>query len=130
MGYLRCKPGVRFDPIDPAGFRLLGSLERIAREVPYDLTVTCGSEAHPASDPHTLGAAYDVRTHDLTLDRKLYILRAVLLDLQEGADDAPVTLATVPVPNFATRRFFGQLEHPGQETEHLHLQRRKGVTFP
>ena len=130
MGVLRVKEGARFDRIDPAGFRLLGTLDRLTRELPYDLTVSCGSDHHPATNPHTLGRAYDVRTHDLTLDRKLYILRAVLLDLQEGADDAPVTLATVPIPNFATRRFFGQLEHLGTEDEHAHFQRRKGVTFP
>ena len=126
MGVIRVKFGVKFDRIDPAGFRLLGSLDRVVRPEPYDLTVTCGSDSHPASDPHSLGRAYDVRTHDLTDEQKTYVLRAVLLDVQEGELDAPMAVSI----GLATSRFYGQLEHPGQPTEHLHFQQRKGTSYP
>lgn len=126
MGVVRVKPGALFDRIDPAGFRLLGSLDRVARAMPVDLVVTCGSDAHPASDPHTLGRAYDVRTRDLTPDQIDFVLKGVLLDLQEAESDAPIAVSG----GFATTRFFGWLEHPGAENVHLHFQQRKGVTFP
>ncbi len=130
MSVLRVKFGVRFDRIDPAGFRILGTLDRLSRELPYDLTLTCGSDNHPASDPHTLGRAYDVRTKGLPMDQKRYLLRAVLLDLQEGPEDAPGEVAGVVWEHLATRRFFGQLENLGEAAEHAHFQQRKGVMFP
>lgn len=126
MGVIRVKPGALFARIDPAGFRLLGSLDRVARAMPVDLVITCGTDSHPASDPHTLGRAYDVRTHDLTPEQKDFVLHGVLLDLQTGASDAPMATSS----GFATSLFFGWLEHPGEDGEHLHFQQRKGVSFP
>lgn len=116
---------MRFDVIDAAGFRLLGALDRVVRPLPYDLTISCACEAHPATDPHALGRAYDVRTHDLTDEQKPFVLRAVLLDLQQGAIDAPMDVSG----GLATRYFFGWIEHAGEPGEHLHFQQRKGVTF-
>lgn len=130
MSLLLFKAGVRLVP-DPAGARILGTLDRLTRELAYDLTITAGADSHPPTDPHTLGRAFDVRTHDLTLDQKLYVLRAVLLDLQDGAADAPETLAIAGIPhNLATRYFFGQLENEGGADEHLHFQLRRGATLP
>lgn len=125
MGIVRTKLGVRFDVIDPAGFRLLGALDRVARLVPYDLTITCGTEAHPTTDPHTLGHAYDVRSHLFTPDQQRFILRGVMLDLQETGMDAPLEVAG----GLVTCHFFGWLEHPGEPLEHFHFQKRKGVPF-
>lgn len=125
MGCLRVKTGVRFDVIDTAGFRLLGALDRVARLVPYDLTITCACEAHPTNDPHTLGRAYDVRSHFLTEEQKRFVLRSVLLDLQTTGMDAPIEIAG----GLATMHFFGWLEHPGDALEHFHFQQRKGVPF-
>jgi len=126
MGTLRVKLGVKFDRIDPAGFRILGSLDRIVRALPFDLTITCGSDSHPASDPHTLGRAYDVRTHDLTPEQKQQVLRDLLLDLQEHDLDAPMEVSG----GLATSHFFGWIEHPNTSDEHLHAQQRKGTTYP
>lgn len=125
MGAVLFKAGVTLRP-HPAGARILGSLDRIARELPYDLTVTCGADAHPVGNPHTRGCAFDVRVHGLSADQRLYVLRAVLLDLQEDATDAPLETSG----GLATRRFFGWLEHPGTANEHLHFQLRKGRVFP
>lgn len=125
MGCLRVKKGCRFDVIDPAGFRILGALDRVVRPLPYDLTITCGTEGHPTMDPHTLGRAYDVRSHFLTPDQKRFVLRAVLLDVQETGMDAPMEVSG----GWATMHFFGWLEHPGDVAEHFHFQQRKGVPF-
>lgn len=126
MGVILVKAGARFDVIDPAGFRLLGALDRVSRSLPYDLTITCGTDSHPTTDPHTLGRAYDIRTHDLTDVQKQFLLRAVLLDLQNGDHDAPIAVSG----GLATTHFFGWIEHPGEITEHCHIQQRKGTTFP
>lgn len=126
MSVIRCKPGVRFDVIDPAGFRLLGSLDRVARGFPVDLTITSGTDGHGPADPHTLGKGYDIRTHGLTKEQKVFVLREVLIDLQEDATDAPLETSI----GLATRFFYGQLEHPGQPGEHLHFQCRKGRVYP
>lgn len=131
MGVLRVKYGVKFTRIDPAGFRLLGSLDRVVRGMPFDLTVSGGCEGHPSSDPHTLGRAYDFRTHDLHPDDKARVLRAVMLDLQEHEMDAPIELKIDGVKlALATTHFFGQIENPGQPKEHGHLQQRKGTSYP
>lgn len=127
MGVVRVKDlAVLFARIDPAGFRLLGSIDRVSRSLHCDLTITCGTDSHPPSDPHSLGRAYDVRTHDLTADQKDFLVRGVLLDLQEAESDAPIQVSG----GWATTQFFGWLEHPGEEGEHAHFQQRKGVSFP
>lgn len=126
MGIVRVKFGVHFNRIDPAGFRILGSLDRVARSLPFDLTLTCGTDAHDASDPHSLGRAYDIRTHDLSEPQKQQVILATLRDLQESADDTPEATSG----GWATKRFFGWLEQPGELTEHAHFQQRKGVSFP
>lgn len=130
MGLVLFKPGVVLRP-DSAGVRILGTLDRLARAWRFDVTVTCGSEGHPPTDPHTLGRAFDVRVHDYTDSQKTYLLEQALLDLRDGAFDATETLT---IPGIwlarANQRWFGQIEAHGEADEHLHLQLRKGVTWP
>lgn len=123
---VRVKPGVRFTTIAPAGFRLLAALEHVARTLQIVLVVTCACDAHAAADPHTLGEAYDVRTKPLTLDEKTRVLRALLLALSQGPGDEP----TYTGLGLATRKFYGQIENLGTDTEHLHVQRRQRATYP
>lgn len=127
MGVIRFKDGVLpIGRIDPAGARLLGSIDRIVRSMHGDLTITCADKDHPASDPHTLGRAYDIRTHDLTTDQKQFLVRGLLLDLQEAESDAPIAVSG----GYATTRFFAFIEDPGTDNEHCHAQQRKGVSYP
>lgn len=126
MGVVRLKPGAKLDGLAAGGFRLLGALDRVARAADFDLTITEGTGAHPPNDPHTLGKACDVRTHGLTEAQKQFVLKAVMLDVEEGPHDAPMAVSI----GWATTKFYGQLEHPGQANEHLHFQVRKGVVFP
>lgn len=125
---IHVKDGVKFSRISPAGFRLLGALERTARRLKVDLTITSGTDGHLSDDPHTEGHAYDVRTHDLTDEQKQLVLKETMLDLAEDGNmlDAPI-LAN---GGLATLHFFGWLEHRGTEAEHLHFQKRKSVAYP
>ena len=122
---VRCKPGVRFDMIAPAGFRLLEAISRTARSMRRDLTITCACEAHAARDPHSLGEGYDLRTHDLQPDEKQALLRRLMQELSDGSEDLPIEVGI----GLATRRFYGQLEHVGEANEHLHAQRRRNTEY-
>lgn len=130
MSALRFKDGVTLTP-NAAGARLLGSIERAARTWPTDLTVTAGSDSHPPTDPHTLGQAFDVRTHGMLDGDKQALLRRVLEDLEDSAHDV-AALMVLPGIWFAlaTTRWFGQIEHHNEPTEHAHVQLRNGRTFP
>ena len=125
MGVIRTKPGVRFDRIDPAGFRILAALDTFARSCDYDLTITCGTEAHPADSPHALGRAYDVRSKGLAAEEKDRIVRSVITMVAEPGEELMETSG-----GLACRHFFGWLEHPGEITEHLHFQTRRFTEFP
>lgn len=118
---------VRFATIRPAGFRILAALNDVAKDWPQDIYLTCGTEAHPAGNPHTLGEAYDVRCHDLpTFEAKDALVRAIIGRLSEDSQDVPFRSSG----GWAVRRFFGFVELPGNPNEHIHLQRRRGVVFP
>jgi hypothetical protein len=125
-GAVRVKAGVQFTRIAPAGFRILAALEHAARGLALPLTITCACDGHPASDPHTQGNAYDVRSHGFTAAQKRTVLAEVLLNLSAGEDDAPIVTGV----GLATRGFFGQLEASDTENEHFHFQKRRGTTYP
>lgn len=120
------KPGCDTRVLGKAGVRILGVLDALARQFGHDITVTCANEGHTLPDPHVTGDAFDVRTHDLTEDRKQAVLHELLIALA----DHPVTDAPRPVSiGLATSRFYAQLENPGLVTEHIHVQRRNGTTY-
>lgn len=120
------KPGVVLDRIAPAGYVILDAIRETAKRLALELTVTCGNEAHPATDPHSTGEAIDVRSHDFGPDKKLLVLETIMRVLAEWDDEAVISLTDV---QRATGQFFGQLEHLGFPDEHYHIQRRKGTTY-
>lgn len=125
------KPGVEFTVIAPAGFRLLGAIELAARRVGVTLTITsaCDGAHSGPDDPHHRGEAYDVRTRDLPEAVK----HTVLAEIMRGCNDDGVGPAQ-PVPgvagSLASSKFYGWLENAGTDTEHIHVQIRKGRTYP
>jgi hypothetical protein len=127
MGHVVVKSDVSFARIAPAGFRLLGAIELTARRFGAVLMITCGCEAHPPTDPHSLGEAYDVRTHTLPDEQKVLVLKAILID---AGGDTPADVPVAAAGGFATAHFWGWIESPGQPTEHLHVQRRHGTVYP
>ena len=115
MGKLYTKPGVDFGTVlAPAGARILEVVKRLAAGYPFDVTITSARDgAHSGpNDPHHTAEAFDLRTHGLTDAQKALLLA----NLRE-------TLYKVP------RKFYAFLEAPGQSHEHVHVQRRKGVTY-
>lgn len=123
---LYVKTGVKFDRIAPAGFHILWALGQTARVIKRPLTITCGTEDHPPTDPHSTGEAYDVRSRMIPAADQQRIVREMLLALSDGPDDAPVETSG----GLATKYFFGFLESPGTPHAHFHFQRRNGRIFP
>ena len=135
MGVLRIKDGVSLcDPTDypqalvaPAGFRLLGSIDRVLRTKPYDLWLTSGTDGTHSgpADPHKLGEAYDLGNHAVSLDEHRLFVHALIRDLMEADDTLFVTSG-----GWATNHFFAFVEDPGTPNQHIHCQRRKGTVYP
>ena len=115
MGRLLVKPGVDFGTVlAPAGARILEVVKRLAAGYPFDVTITSARDGVHSGlgDPHHSGEAFDLRTNTLTDEQKA----TLLADLRE-------TLYKTP------RKFWVDLEAPGQPYEHIHVQRRKGLTY-
>ena len=120
-GCVRFKPGVDLRGLAPAGARLLAAVDFVAQAMGRDLTVTCGTDSHGADDPHTRGAALDVRVADLSDDQTLVAydnLRKLLghefTVLYEVPEKPAGLLAGIAYVN------------PAASGPHFHLQVRKG----
>jgi hypothetical protein len=113
MNIVTTKPGVEFAVIAPGGFSILSAIQFACMKCAVDLTITSGSDGiHSGpNDPHHRGEAYDVRTHDLTPQQKTAVLNAIMTML-------------------GWERFYGFLEAPDSEDEHIHVQVKKGSTYP
>ncbi len=112
IGVVRVKPGVKFDIIAPAGFRILSAFDQVAARLGQDITITSGTDGDHSGpeDPHKKGEAYDARSKDKTLEER----NTILSTMRE-------ILGTL---------FFIFLENPGTDQEHFHAQRRKGTIYP
>ena len=112
MGCVYYKDGVLFSRIAPGGFRILSAIDQTAASLDLDLIITsaCDGAHSGPMDPHHMGAAYDVRSHNLTQDQKDKVLASIM--------------AILGTP------FFGFIEDPGGDNEHLHIQVRKGTSYP
>ncbi len=120
---VRFKDGVKLDPMTPALARILAALDIAARWRGHDLTVTCGREGHPLTDPHTRGQAIDVRVLDLSPDDVLKLfqyLRALLGDLFTILYEVPATPVNGGLKNIAT-------VNPKATAAHFHVQVSKHV---
>lgn len=130
-GVVRVKPGVLFTTIAPAGFRMLSAIEGAARACRVDLTITsaCDGEHSGPDDPHHRGEAYDVRAHGLSDWQKVSVLDAILRACTAPGEGPPAEGSTIAV-GWTTAQFFGFLEAAGTDNEHLHVQLRKGRSYP
>lgn len=126
MNVLRHRPGVRFDKIEPAGFRILGALDRAVQECHVDLMLTSGTDSHAAPDPHVTGEAYDVSVHLLSAQQ----IADVKVSLERTLGPLFTVLYEVPkVPSNPTLRPIAYVNIKATGP-HFHVQRRKNTVFP
>lgn len=106
------KSTVQFAKIAPGGFRILSAIDQASAKLGLDLVITSGTDGTHSgpNDPHHRGEAYDLRTHNLTPEQKDRVLAEVMGTLGPA--------------------FFGFLESPGTDNEHIHIQVRKGTIYP
>ena len=124
---VRFAPGVTLSrPPAPAGVRILSALDQAALHLAQDIIVTCADGLHPPTDPHTTGEAYDVRVRDLTPGAVL-ALRGFLLGV---LGPLFTVLYEVPTPPHAPELASIAFVNVGASAAHLHIQRRKGTTYP
>jgi len=107
------KDGVLFTKIAPAGFRILSAIDQVSKRLALDLVITsaCDGEHSGPDDPHHRGEAYDVRSHDLTLQEQDDVLDGIMSIL-------------------GWTNFFGFLEAAGTDNAHFHFQVKKGTVYP
>jgi hypothetical protein len=132
MGALQFKPGVIPGPLTLAGAAILGALARTAIALPFDLVVTSAADGPHSGpdDPHHLGNAFDVRSHEIPEPQKTAVLKLVMHDLSTSTHQMgrnPILVAAGE--GLATECFYGELEAPGEPNEHFHFQLRKGRAF-
>lgn len=126
---LYVKDGVDLSGLTPAGCRILAVVAAAPLVLGFDLTISCGREAHGPEDPHTIGSALDVRTNVLTPEQILALRN--YCQGQLGPDFFTVLLE-VPVAERAALdpRLAGMVYIPSDpDAQHLHLQRRIGTNF-
>lgn len=118
---IKVADGVQFAVIAPAGFEILRALAEVSKTLGLDLTITSGTDGDHSgeSDPHHLGAAYDVRSHDLI--NKQDVLTAIMEQLGQPSPSSG---------GYVTAKFFGWLEQAGTDNEHFHFQLRRGQVYP
>lgn len=126
MNVVRARPGVRFDVIGPAGFRILAAIDQAAQDCLVDLMITSGTDSHAPPSAHVTGEAYDVSVHTLSaqqisdvkahLEETLGPLFTVLYEVQKVPSDP--TLRSIAYVNVKATG------------PHFHIQRKRGTTFP
>lgn len=119
------KDGVRIDPLTPALARLIAVVDDCARTLGRSLTITCGREGHPADDPHSRGAALDLRSSGLP-DAILLTLHQQLRDRLGSAFTVLYEVKTKPAGVLGSIAYV----NPDATAAHLHLQVRKGTEWP
>jgi len=115
-----------FSTLAPAGIRILAALDNAARVLGIDLTITCACEGHPPGDPHTTGEAMDVRVRGFST---VVTLKLVMF-LQQVLGPLFTVLLETPKPFTDPDLAAIQTVNPHASGPHLHLQRKKGTTWP
>lgn len=123
---LRVKPGVRFEVIAPAGFRILAALDGATKTLGFDLWITCGSEDHLPTDPHTKGEAYDLSVRDMTVP---IILKAKRYFEQVLGSRFTVLYEVPLVPPDPQLQAIAYVNGDAS-APHFHIQRAKGSVYP
>lgn len=114
-------PGVTLNGLKPAGARILAALDGATFAMKRNLLVTCGTNGHPPTDPHTLGAALDVRTKDLPEATILALVQWLRKAL--GPDFTVLfEVPSKPVGVLASIAYI----NPVATGPHIHIQLRKG----
>ena len=124
MGSTQLKQGVRLDGLQPAGARIFATVDNCARSLNLDQLVTCGTDSHGPSDPHTRGVALDIGVKRFTpsVTVKVYAyLSAALGSLFTVLYETPELPLDPDLQAIAT-------VNPKASAPHVHIQLKKGIS--
>ena len=105
------KETAKLDFTSSAICHILYHLTKVSKLCERDLTITSGNDSkHLADSKHYTNQAVDVRSKFFSQPTKTLILDEIKKELGE--------------------KFFVDLEYEGLDNEHIHIQVRKGGSFP
>lgn len=125
MNVVRHRPGVRFEVIAPAGFRILAALDRTAQQVGVDLLITSGTDSH-SGGAHPTGEAYDVSVLGLSA-QQIADVRGTLITILGPLFTVLYEVQKVPSDPTLRPIAFVNVEATGP---HVHIQRKRNTVFP
>lgn len=117
---------VRFDVFASGGLRILVALAHAARQTAWDWRISCGTEGHPPTDPHSRGEAYDL---SLATFPDTAAIVAAYHDLK--ADLGAAFTVLFEVPYLQTDSALASIAYVNADAtaRHFHIQVRKGTTY-
>lgn len=121
---------VKLDGLAPAGFLLISACVLAARATSLPLTITCGTEGHAPTDPHTLGEAIDLSVAGLSPSQILVIKAALELAISTLTDAPFTVLYETSTKPEDTRLAAVAYINSGASAPHFHLQRKRNTTYP
>lgn len=127
MSRLVHKPGVEFAVIAEGGAVILKALARQARLSSWDWVISCGTEGHPETDPHTRGCAYDVSLANFPNSQSIARAHAALR-LELGATFTVLFETPYPTidPDLAPIAYL----NADATARHFHIQVKRGLSYP
>lgn len=123
---VRCVPTVKFAVLAPAGVRILVAIWTVGQSNAMDVWITCGTDGHGPSDPHTLGEAFDISVKQMTVPTIVKIKRQLEQILGERFT------VLYEVPSLPTDPMLIAIAYVNAEATgpHFHIQRKRGTVYP
>lgn len=131
LPYVVCKDGVNLNPRAPAGAVIDAALVLASALTGLHTLITCGTEGHGPLDVHTSGQARDVRTRDWTPQQILQFIAALKQAFHQmtPALEWTVLYESPQTPTDARLVAIAYM-NPNASASHLHIQLRKGTSYP
>lgn len=123
---LKCYPTCKFTQFHAGGARIISALTETSQLMQHDLFITCACEGHVATDPHTLGKAYDISVKTLTEGLIFQVFR----HLREVLGAKFTVLYESPVK--PESEALSEIVYLNSKATgpHIHIQVRKGEEYP
>lgn len=117
---------IQLNRLAPAGFRILSVIDQAALLCKTSLRITCGTEGHAPTDPHTLGQAVDIGATEFPPP----LVMALHDALSRLLGPAFTVLYECPTrPGDPVLRQIAYV-NPTATAPHFHCQPVKGTTWP
>ncbi len=126
-----CKAGVQLLPWTAEAGVIHGALEIASAITGRQIVITCGTEAHGPTDPHTMGRARDIRTSEWDATGILEVIAAIRQGFHQLTPAFPwVVIYESPTPPTDSRLAAMVSVNPNATAPHCHIQWPHGAVYP